>query len=139
MLTQIERRDAEVRELTRRANNGDADAPYTLAMMYREGDGVPRDRDKAFLWFRMAAERGHAEGALQAAIGYVLHNGFIMQDWVQAYAFLLLHMALRNGEAPTTEAEELKAYLEQGLTSEQQAEARRKAAALKKQAQQSSR
>ena len=37
------------------------------------------------------------------------------------------------------EAEELKAYLEQGLTSEQQAEARRKAAALKKQTQQSSR
>ena len=34
-------------------------AAWSLGQIYEEGDGVPKDSEKAFEWYRMAALRGH--------------------------------------------------------------------------------
>src|SRR5512142_452260 len=39
------------------AEQGDAEAQYALGYMYRNGEGVPRDYVKAYMWFTLAIER----------------------------------------------------------------------------------
>ena len=43
------------------AEQGQAEAQYTLGFMYAKGEGVPQDYAEAMKWFRKAAEQGHAE------------------------------------------------------------------------------
>jgi len=40
------------------AKQGDADAQYSLGVMYHKGQGVPQDYQEAVRWFRLAAEQG---------------------------------------------------------------------------------
>ena len=40
------------------AEQGDADAQYSLGVMYSEGDGVQHDYKTAVKWFTLAAEQG---------------------------------------------------------------------------------
>lgn len=42
---------------------GNPDAEYRLGLMYLEGRGVRKSRDKAARWFRRAAEKGHGQAA----------------------------------------------------------------------------
>src|SRR5260370_42113148 len=49
-----ERKLAEAARL--RAEQGDANAQYSLGNMYRNGQGVPEDYAEAVRWFRTAAE-----------------------------------------------------------------------------------
>ena len=44
------------------AVEGDADAQYHLGMMYRKGQGVPKDADEAAKWFSKAKGQGMAIG-----------------------------------------------------------------------------
>ena len=37
-----------------------AEAQLELGHIYRKGDGVPKDRDKAIMWYRRAANQGHS-------------------------------------------------------------------------------
>ena len=39
------------------AEQGDAEAQYALGYMYRNGEGVPKDYVKAYMWFTLAIER----------------------------------------------------------------------------------
>ena len=48
------------------AEGGDAEAQYTLGLVYATGRGAPQDGAEAVRWFRLAAEQGHA--LAQAAI-----------------------------------------------------------------------
>ena len=41
---------------------GDPDAQYQVAERYAKGQGVKRSQDKAFEWYRKAAQNGHAVG-----------------------------------------------------------------------------
>jgi TPR repeat protein len=41
------------------AENGDARAQYSLAVMYNDGIGVRKSPDEALVWFRKAAAQGH--------------------------------------------------------------------------------
>ncbi len=41
------------------------DAQFQLAMMHYHGEGVPKDAEKAAVWFRRAAERGVSEARRQ--------------------------------------------------------------------------
>ena len=45
----------------RRAEQGDADAQYSLGNMNAEGRGVARDDAEAVRWYRLAAEQGDAD------------------------------------------------------------------------------
>ena len=47
------------------AEQGDADAQYTLGMMYGTGDGVLQDYVRAHMWFNIAATSGDSKDASQ--------------------------------------------------------------------------
>ena len=53
-----------------RAESGDADAQYGLAVDYREGIGLAKDAGKSAKWFRKAAEQGHADAQCNLAVIY---------------------------------------------------------------------
>ena len=55
------------------AEQGNAEAQFSLGRMYTEGKGVPRDYAVAALWFRKAAKQG-AIGA-ENSLGYMYENG----------------------------------------------------------------
>lgn len=48
-------------ELMKRAQGGDAGSQYWLGMAFDVGNDVPRDLNAAMIWYRRAAEAGHAE------------------------------------------------------------------------------
>ena len=48
-------------ELRRLAEQGHADAQFTLGFRYDEGEGVPENLVEAVKWLGLAAEQGHAD------------------------------------------------------------------------------
>jgi len=57
----------------RRADEGQADAAYNLAVIHHYGDGVPLDYAAAMRWYRIAAEAGDKPAQFQ--IGLMFQNG----------------------------------------------------------------
>ena len=55
------------------AELGDMDASYGLAVLYREGTGVTRDRAESVRWLKRAADERHIAAMVEYAI--VLFNG----------------------------------------------------------------
>jgi TPR repeat protein len=55
------------------AEQGGADAQYTLGIMYANGKGVPQNDTEAIAWYRKAAEQGLA--AAQYNLGIMYGNG----------------------------------------------------------------
>ena len=51
----------EAKQITKAAEQGDADAQFRLGTMYYLGRGVPKDRREAAKWFAKVAEQGHAD------------------------------------------------------------------------------
>jgi len=47
------------------AENGDAEARFNLANLYRTAKGVPLDYVSAYIWYSLAASRGHARAQHQ--------------------------------------------------------------------------
>ena len=52
--------DLDIDQLRLRAEQGDADAQYTLGFMYANGRGVPQDYQEAVRLFRLAADQEDA-------------------------------------------------------------------------------
>src|SRR6266481_3442143 len=70
----LERKFAEAaRDYRARAERGDADAQYSLANMYRQGQGVPRDDAESVRWLRKAAEQGDAKA--QSGLAFMYYHG----------------------------------------------------------------
>jgi uncharacterized protein len=65
------------------AQLGDIEAQLTLAQMYTDGVGTPRDDALAVRWFQAAADRGSAVGAMFLASAYADGRG-VRQDYAQA-------------------------------------------------------
>jgi len=55
------------------ASDGDAEAQYNLGIIYRKGDGQPRNPAEAFKWFKKAAEQGHVDA--QHILGMMFTKG----------------------------------------------------------------
>ena len=55
------------------AEQGDADAQGSLAVLYHEGLGLEKDAAEAAKWFRKSAEQGHALS--QYNLGYLYEQG----------------------------------------------------------------
>ncbi|GBC32783.2 hypothetical protein RIR_jg12181.t1 [Rhizophagus irregularis DAOM 181602=DAOM 197198] len=55
------------------ANSGNSVAQHSLGHIYRNGDGVSKDYDKAFELFKQSAEGGNLDGIV--ALGYCYNNG----------------------------------------------------------------
>jgi len=62
--------DEFYQEIKLLAESGDAEAQYSLAMMFDFGDGVPRDGEKAVFWLRRAADQNLAGACYALGIKY---------------------------------------------------------------------
>ncbi len=71
------------------AEAGYVEAQTNLALIYREGQGVPRDNAEAFKWYLRAANQGTADAQLAAGLMYTEDIG-VPKDNVQAYKWLAL-------------------------------------------------
>ena len=60
-------------DLLQMAESGNAEAQWALGVVYRRGEGVPRDHAEAVKWYRLAAEQGHARA--QNNLGVRYHEG----------------------------------------------------------------
>ena len=63
-----------LREWKPLAKQGNADAQYTLGVMYFYGEGVPQDYKETEKWYRLAAAQGYATA--QHYLGVMYKNGF---------------------------------------------------------------
>src|SRR5205823_636512 len=61
-------------KLTSLARAGDPEAQYRLGLLYGRGKGVLGNLGDAIVWYRRAAEQGHAEAQHQLSLAY-LHGG----------------------------------------------------------------
>lgn len=68
------------------ALRGDAAAQHLLAIMYAEGQGVPKDAEEALRWLRLSAEKGFAPSQYNLGVRYA--DGLdVEQDDGQAVAW----------------------------------------------------
>jgi TPR repeat protein len=61
------------------AEQGNADAQYSLGRLYYEGRGVPQDYAQAAAWHRKAAEQGDA--VAQGSLGLARISHRLIVDW----------------------------------------------------------
>ena len=59
------------------ARRGDADAQYSLAGMYKNGQGVAADRDQAMAWYGKAAAQKHARAKSALSLMQTVAKGVI--------------------------------------------------------------
>ena len=72
-----------LKKLQPMAEQGNADAQLRLGLMYREGNGVPKDDKQAVAWLSKAAEQGNMEAQENLGLSYAKGLG-VDRDWVQA-------------------------------------------------------
>jgi len=75
-----------IADLRRKADQGNADAQYSVEMMYGAGQGVPKDYAMARQWWEKAAAQGKREGgAVQPRVPVCLGTGQgVPQDYAMA-------------------------------------------------------
>ncbi len=81
--TQQEKIDQLLQSAEQAAEQGDADAQFTLGVMYRQGEGVPQDPTEAVKWYRLAAEQGDAGAQFNLGVMYEQGKG-VPQDPTEA-------------------------------------------------------
>ena len=67
-----------IQSLRAQAEQGDADAQYSLGGKYYTGNRVPESNVEAVKWFRRAAEQGHVEA--QRQMGFMYDHGVGVQE-----------------------------------------------------------
>ena len=67
---------------------GEKGPPFGLAELYAKGVGVAEDQQKAFYWYKVAAERGHHLAKTEVANRYYEGKG-AAKDFVQAFGWYL--------------------------------------------------
>ena len=76
----------DIEQLRKDAEQGDADAQFSLGVMYDNGEVVSQDYQEAVGWFRMAAEQGNV--AAQCNLGLMCANGQgVPQDYQEAVSW----------------------------------------------------
>jgi len=66
------------------ADTNNADAQYRIAVLYRDGCGLAKDRDESRRWLRKAARRGHVEAQFNAGMLYSIEF-FGKRDRTEAF------------------------------------------------------
>lgn len=80
------------------AKQGDANEQCNLALMYIDGEGVPKDIKEAARWLRLSADHGYARSQLLLSTMYVIGKG-VPED--SSEAARLLHLGLAQAAAST--------------------------------------
>ncbi len=57
------------------AEQGNANAQYSLGTLFAEGKGVPQDDATAFMWFQRAADQGNAAAQYNVGASYAAGTG----------------------------------------------------------------
>lgn len=91
-----EKHSSNVHELRDKAENGDAEAQFSLGEIYFAGRGVEQDYKEAVKWFRKATEQGNVTA--QLAIGSMYLEGIgVEQDSKEGVKWV--RMAVEQGDA----------------------------------------
>ena len=77
------------------AEQGNAQAQFSLGLMYHQGQGVAQDDKEAVAWWNKAAEQGHVEAQDNLGMRYARGQG-VVQDWVQADKWFTVAAGLGN-------------------------------------------
>lgn len=85
-------------EIKYRAQNGEADAQYSLGQCYYLGEGVPEDKAEAIKWYLKAAEKGDVLAMTELGVFYE-HGWNVIQDWTEAYAYYNVAGIKHDGRA----------------------------------------
>ena len=72
-----------VEQFHRKAEAGEAQAQYTVGMLYRQGDGLVKDAEEAVKWLQKAADQGHPKAQCKLGVMYGKGEG-VAQDRKQA-------------------------------------------------------
>ena len=91
--------DEELRRLELAAEQGNADAQYSLGYMYVNGEGVTQNDMTAVKWFSLAAEQGHAEAQYSLGVMYLYGLGVTQDDYRTALKWYSLAAEQGHAEA----------------------------------------
>ncbi|TMG86328.1 MAG: sel1 repeat family protein [Betaproteobacteria bacterium] len=87
-----------VADTTKLAQKQDPVAEYTLAQIYAQGDGVPKDDAQARKWLKLAAEHGNPEAEYE--MGMALREGRdVIQDYDAALKWFIRAAETGNARA----------------------------------------
>lgn len=108
------------------ANQGDSNAQFVLGLIYETAKGLAQDYDQAVLWYKKAAVKGNSKA--QINLGFLYHSGRgVTQDNVEALKWFMLAPACESDEGTRDKAIKSLDLVAKELTSEQAAEAQRRA------------
>ena len=79
--------NSDLSELTRKAEQGDAEAQYNLAMVYDVGVGVTKSYAESGKWYLKAANQGLAEAQFQLGVRYFEFSKSGKDNFVTAFAW----------------------------------------------------
>ena len=85
-----------VKQVQKKAQAGDAQAQYELAVMYYEGKGIKKNHAEAFKCWLSAAKKGHVDSQRIVGDMYVSGDG-VSQNKKEAFRWFL--MAAENGDS----------------------------------------
>ena len=74
-----EQNTLSIDELQQKANDGDAQAQFDLALCYAKGTGVEKNEEIAFNWHKKAAEQGHVNAQFALGLYYLLSKDRVQQ------------------------------------------------------------
>ncbi len=77
---------SEISYLERQAQRGDADAQFSLGVLYAEGQSLEKDHAAAVEWFSSAARKGHPKATYNLAHSYFYGQG-VSQNYDLAYEY----------------------------------------------------
>ena len=68
-----------------KANQGDANSQFNLALLYENGAGIPRNTKQAAYWYTKAAEQGHVQAQYELGNEYLFSGDYeVPQDYKQS-------------------------------------------------------
>lgn len=71
------------------AENGDADAQYAVAVLYREGWGVEKNLETATGYYQKSAEQDHRDAMFEVGLMYQVGQGGLTKDYEKSAKWYL--------------------------------------------------
>lgn len=115
--------------VTRMAEQGEANAQYQLAQLYRTGNAVEQDDSIAAKWYSLAARQGHASAEANLGAHYALGQGVAQDERIavelyrraaaKGHAFAQYNLGLSLSEGKGVAADETSAVKWYTLAAEQ--------------------
>ena len=122
--------DERIDALRKKAEQGNAEAQFSIGLAYAAGNGVPKDPVEAIKWWQKSAVQGDAKAQFNLGVNYYNGDG-VLKDLVEAHAWWNI-----AGVGGYGNAQENRYKIEKEMTKEQIAEATKRAkeimAAIKK-------